>query len=1020
MGASRLCNGFSVHFLLLLLLNITHSFSFVQTLCNVDDRYALLQFKKSFTINKSASEDPFAHPKVASWTRKGVGRSNCCSWDGVECDKDTGHVVGLYLRSSRLFGSLNSNSGLFQLAHLQKLDLSDNHFNFSEIPSRLGHLTSLTYLNLSKSSFSGQIPSEISKLSKLSAIDLSFNYEHSTRLLRLEKASQLRSLVQNLTNLKQLHLSGVYMPFTVPDVLVNASSLTSLRLENCGLIGEFPVGIFHLPNLQVLDLDTIQDLAGHFPDFNRSSPLEYLNVARTNFSGGLPDSIGNLRSLKFLNIEYLELHPHVPSSLGNLTQLNYLDLSFFFDRSCTHQDSRPHNFSLIDSDSWSWIGKLTELYHLGLGHTYLSGEFPTFVSNLTQLRELSLDHNQITGHIPSWLVKFTQLTLLNLRFNNLQGAIPRSLFHLHNLEYLDLCSNKLIGSVVFDNFPNLKKLRVLQLSSNKLSLQIKNDARVAVPKLEVLKLGSCNLTEFPGFLRNHSGLVELDLSGNYIQGQIPKWMWNSSRETLLYLNLSGNSLSGFDQNLVVLPWSNLLVFELGFNMIQGSLPTPPPTIKIYSVPGNVYSGEMSVSFCNLSSLLILDLSNNNLSGLIPQCLGNSDALEILNLRNNSFQGEIPPMCTNGISFKSIDLSENMLQGKLPTSMANCTRLEFLALANNQISGILPAWLWALPVLRVLSLRSNRFHGTIGMAATNLESSKLCIIDLSNNSFSGMLPSNFIENWNCLKSVSIYEEGSTVFQDTCSIGAVTYPYDYSMSLSGIGVQLKPLKYANFQNPFHYKVIDLSSNKFEGEIPGAIGNLVGLQILSLSNNNFSGNIPSSLRYLRDLLVLNFSRNQLSGDILSSFGHLPIEVLDLSWNHLSGEIPTTLTQLNFLAVFSVSHNNLSGPIPRGIQLDTFESSSYLGNPGLCGFHLLVKCEDSEISNPPPPSHIEEDHQDPGFPFEWRVFFPAGLVSGLVVGFVAGNTLTTNKQQWFVEKFCRRRRQPRGTRGRRAHRNF
>ncbi|PRQ32168.1 putative leucine-rich repeat-containing, plant-type, leucine-rich repeat domain, L [Rosa chinensis] len=116
---------------------ITHSFSFVQTLWNVDDHYALLQFKKSLTINKSASEDPFAHPKVASWTQKGVGRSNCCSWDGVECDKDTGHVVGLYLRSSCLFGSLNSNSSLFQLVHLQKLDLSDNHFNFSEIPSRL-------------------------------------------------------------------------------------------------------------------------------------------------------------------------------------------------------------------------------------------------------------------------------------------------------------------------------------------------------------------------------------------------------------------------------------------------------------------------------------------------------------------------------------------------------------------------------------------------------------------------------------------------------------------------------------------------------------------------------------------------------------------------------------------------------------------------------------------------------------------------------------------------------------------
>ncbi|XP_062016948.1 receptor-like protein 7 [Rosa rugosa] len=999
MGISR-CNISFLQLFLFLLLNVTHFLSFVQTLCHVDEGSALLQFKESFSIHKSASENPFAYPKVASWTRKGGERSNCCSWDGVECNEETGHVIGLDLRSSCLYGSVNYNSSLFQvLVHLQKLDLSDNHFNFSEILSTLGHLTSLAYLNLSKSSFSGLIPTEISKLSKLSAIDLSFNYENSTdQLLRLEEANQLRSLVLNLTHLKQLHLSRVNIPFTVPDVLVNASSLTSLRLENCGLIGEFPVGIFHLPNLQVLDLDTNQDLTGHFPDFNRSSPLEYLNVARTSFSGYLPASLGNLRSLKFLNIEYCEFNSHLPSSLGNLTELNYLDLSFFFDRSFTHSDISPNNFSLVDS--WSCIGKLTKLQHLGLGHTYLKGEFPTFVANLTQLEELNLGNNNITGEIPSWLTKFTKLTLLNLRFNNLQGAIPRSLFYLHNLELLDLSSNNLIGSVDFDTFFNLKKLRVLKLSFNKLSLQMKSSLSATAPMFEVLKLGSCNLTEFPEFLKNSSRLVDLDLSDNYIQGQIPKWMWSSTRETLLSLNLSGNSLSGFDQNLVGLPWRNLKVFQLGFNRIQGSLPAPPATIKIYSVPNNVYSGEMSASFCNLSSLLILDLSNNNLSGLIPQCLGNSGALEILNLRNNSFQGQIPPMCTNGISFKSVDLSENMLQGELPISMANCTRLEFLNLGKNQISGILPTWLWDLPVLRVLRLRSNRFYGTIVAAPTNLGSSiELCIIDLSHNSFSGtlpILPHNYEVYWNCLESVGgIYEE-STMFQDTYRVGAVTYHYDYSMSISGIGVVLKPLKYAD--SPY-FKVIDLSSNKFEGEIPTIVYEyLVGLQLLNLSNNILIGSIPSSIGNWTGL-----------------------ESLDLSNNHLSGEIPRSLEQLTSISAFNVSHNHLRGPVPHENQFRTFERSSYLGNPSLCGFPLQVKCEDSETSKSQPPGFIEEDHQDPDYPFEWRVFFPAGLASGLVVGFVAGNTLTTNKQQWFVEKFCKRRRHPRRTnKGRRAHRNF
>ncbi|XP_020415147.1 probable LRR receptor-like serine/threonine-protein kinase At4g36180 isoform X2 [Prunus persica] len=115
---------------------------------------------------------------------------------------------------------------------------------------------SLTYLNLSNSLFSGQIPSEISKLSKLSTLDLSFNgpkFDAYGIPLKLTKGN-MRSLVQNLTAIKQLHLNWVEMYSTVSDILVNASSLTSLRFGYCELNGEFPVGIFHLPNLEVLDV----------------------------------------------------------------------------------------------------------------------------------------------------------------------------------------------------------------------------------------------------------------------------------------------------------------------------------------------------------------------------------------------------------------------------------------------------------------------------------------------------------------------------------------------------------------------------------------------------------------------------------------------------------------------------------------------------------------------------------------------------------------------------------------------
>ncbi|KAG2720799.1 hypothetical protein I3760_02G051100 [Carya illinoinensis] len=349
------------------------SSSDVYPLCHDDERFALLQFKESFVINQSASGDASAYPKVSKWKPDEI--SDCCNWDGVECNKNTGHVVGLDLSTSCLNGFLNSSSSIFHLAHLQSLNLADNHFKHSTLPTSFRQLSRLTELKLSYSVFSGQIPSEILELSKLVFLDLSYN-----PLLKFQK-SGLRVIAQNFTNLEVLHLDQVVISSNVPNILANLTSLTSLSLNDCDLHGEFPVGVFHLPNLQLLDIHYNENLRGWVPEFNRTSPLVSLKLGYTNFYGELPDSIGNLKSLVEFDAFYSNFSGEIPSSLGNLTNLIILRL----------QSNRLHG-SIPQS-----ISRLVNLEVLYLHDNDLSGtvEFELFL-RLRNLLGLQLSGNDIS------------------------------------------------------------------------------------------------------------------------------------------------------------------------------------------------------------------------------------------------------------------------------------------------------------------------------------------------------------------------------------------------------------------------------------------------------------------------------------------------------------------------------------------------------------------------------------------------------------------------------------------------
>ncbi|XP_050261005.1 receptor-like protein 7 [Quercus robur] len=934
----------------------TRSFSFVQPLCHGHERSYLLQFKQNLVINKTASIDPSAYPKVASWTLEG-NNSDCCSWDGVECDEFMGHVIGLDLHSSCLYGSINSSSSLFNLVHLQRLNLAYNHFNYSQIPSTISSLSKLTYLNLSNSSFSSQIPLEFSQLSQMSSLDLSFNHD-----LEIKKPS-LGRLVGNLTLLEKLDLSGVNIISIVSNILANLSSLTSLRLSNCKLHGEFPVGIFKLPNLRVLDVQFNEGLTGYLPDFQRSSPLEEMIFSHTSFSGKLPASIGNLSSLNKIDLYQCNFSGFIPSSLGSLMHLNYLDLS------C----------NTFKGDIPSSIGNLIQLSYVHLAQNELTGPIPFQLANLTQLTHLFLYYNFISGQIPFGLMNLTKLSFLDLAGNHFEGQIP--IFNLENLELLDLSTNNFIGKVEFDKFVKLKKLTSLHLSYCGVSLIIgETSDNTTLQKFESLGFGRCNLSKFPDFLANQDELTWLVLDTNNIHGQVPAWFWNVSKKNLEVIDLSYNFLTSLGQHPILLPWTHLAILDLTSNKLQGSLPIPSFSTLQYRVSNNSFTGKISELICNMGSLQVLDLSINNLSGSLPQCLHNfGDSLLILDLRRNTFEGSIPQTWTNGSKLMMINFSQNKFQGRLPRSLAKCIMLKALDFSNNQFSDTFPLWLGNLPNLKILILRSNKFYGPIRTHKTKYKFPSLQIFDLSYNSFTGSLPLKFFQYSYSSRFDSADHLSYIQINSSFSFQGYKWYQEYSFAMMMINKGVVTI-YTKVQELF--TALDFSSNRFDGDIPESIGNLNlrGLRLLNFSNNILTGQIPQGLKNLVNL-----------------------ESLDLSQNKLYGEIPQQLTQLTFLESFNVSNNHLMGPVPQGKQFNTFPSNSFEGNPGLCGSPLTKKCKNFEVSLPSPST--PEESQDLGSPFQfgWKIVL-IGYGFGLVVGVTIGQVVSARNHDWLMKTFRRK----------------
>ena len=152
---------------------------------------------------------------------------------------------------------------------------------------------------------------------------------------------------------------------------------------------------------------------------------------------------------------------------------------------------------------------------------------------------------------------------------------------------------------------------------------------------------------------------------------------------------------------------------------------------------NNLSGVIPRELGELAGLGRLSLDGNDLGGPIPPELGNLVNLKVLRLDNNGLEGSIPPELGRLVALEDLRLQENELTSGIPPELGDLVSLHDLWLNGNNLTGSIPSELGSLPGLVTLGLQENRLSGAIPLQLGNLGA--LRHLWLHDNDLSGSVP-----------------------------------------------------------------------------------------------------------------------------------------------------------------------------------------------------------------------------------------------------------------------------------------
>ncbi|CAN4081842.1 unnamed protein product [Withania somnifera] len=387
--------------------------------------------------------------------------------------------------------------------------------------------------------------------------------------------------------------------------------------------------------------------------------------------------------------------------------------------------------------------------------------------------------------------------------------------------------------------------------------------------------------------------------------------------------------------------SSLQILSLVHNRLSGTLPSNlghgTPSLEELYCGGNNLSGFIAATISNSSNLRMLAFYNNSFTGPIPESLGNIENLEVLHLGGNNLTSN-PALSfltslTNCRKLRLLFFYRNPLDGVLPASVGNFSdSLQMFEGQSCKLKSIIPEEIGNLTGVIKLTLSNNKLTGNIPKSVQGMLN--LQELYLQSNKIEGTIP-DIICNLRNLGSLDLSGNRFSGSMPPCLGNITNLRYIYLAS-NKLNLRL-PASLGNLQDLIEFNV---STNLLSGQIPWEIGNLRAAILIDLSKNDFSGRIPSTIGDLDNLIKLSLAHGRLDGPIPDSFGKmLALESLDLCDNNLSAEIPKSLEALVYLKYLNISFNKLSGEIPTGGPFLNFTGQSFFSNNALCGdskFHV------------------------------------------------------------------------------------